>query len=413
MSRNHMYAVMVAALTAGTMIAPLSPAFADAATMQFSQPYVPVIQPGQTGQATITGTNGAGAAAITAFRVTAPDQTSFTENRYYVNGVVGPMPCTLSNANRLLTCTAPVGNQPSFPPNVRTVLGVNVAVDAGAPNGTTLGNGSWAIDSGYPDSPVPFAVETPLPGPAGPQGNDGAPGPSGTDGLPGLPGQPGSKGDPGVPGEPGLPGNPGVPGSDGTPGAPGQQGAPGPAGPQGNDGAPGPKGDDGAPGVPGTDGLPGQPGSDGNPGVPGQNGAPGPAGPKGDDGAPGPAGTDGQPGKDGLPGAPGTPGTNGAPGPAGPAGPPGPAGEPGTCNCAHEHKGKGKVVSNGPLTVRSGPSTSHKALGKLEPGTIVAVTCKVNGEKVGDNRLWYRLTDDHGWVPARYVVDKTPIPYCS
>ncbi|MGW4509093.1 SH3 domain-containing protein [Streptomyces sp. NPDC004436] len=377
MSRKHMYAVMVAALTAGTMIAPLSPAFADAATMQFSQPYVPVIQPGQTGQATITGTNGAGAAAITAFRVTAPDQTSFTENRYYVNGVVGPMPCTLSNANRLLTCTAPVGNQPSFPPNVRTVLGVNVAVDAGAPNGITLGNGSWAIDSGYPDSPVPFAVETPLPGPAGPQGNDGAPGPSGTDGLPGLPGQPGSKGDPGVPGEQGLPGNPGVPGSDGTPGAPGQDGVPGPAGPKGDDGAPGPKGDDGAPGVPGSDGLPGQPGSDGSPGVPGQNGAPGPAGPKGDDGAPGPAG------------------------------------EPGTCNCAHEHKGRGKVVSNGPLTVRSGPSTSHKALGKLEPGTIVAVTCKVNGEKVGDNKLWYRLTDDHGWVPARYVVDKTPIPYCS
>ncbi|MFJ3637440.1 SH3 domain-containing protein [Streptomyces sp. NPDC090112] len=353
MSRKHMYAVMVAALTAGTMIAPLSPAFADAATMQFSQPYVPVIQPGQTGQATITGTNGAGAAAITAFRVTAPDQTSFTENRYYVNGVVGPMPCTLSNANRLLTCTAPVGDQPSFPPNVRTVLGVNVAVDAGAPNGTTLGNGSWAIDSGYPDSPVPFAVETPLPGPAGPQGNDGAPGPSGKDGLPGQPGQPG------------------VSGSDGTPGVPGQDGAPGPAGPRGNDGAPGPAG---------TNGQPGQPG---------------------------------QPGKDGLPGAPGTPGTNGAPGPAGPAGPPGPAGEPGTCNCAHEHKGKGKVVSNGPLTVRSGPSTSHKALGKLEPGTIVAVTCKVNGEKVGDNKLWYRLTDDHGWVPARYVVDKTPIPYCS
>ncbi|MFI8362233.1 SH3 domain-containing protein [Streptomyces sp. NPDC085612] len=65
------------------------------------------------------------------------------------------------------------------------------------------------------------------------------------------------------------------------------------------------------------------------------------------------------------------------------------------------------------MTVRSGPSTSHKALGKLEPGTLVAVTCKVNGEKVGDNKLWYRLTDDHGWVPARYVVDKTPIPYCS
>ncbi|MER7758698.1 SH3 domain-containing protein [Streptomyces sp. NPDC097619] len=488
MPRRQMYAVMVVALVTGSMAAPIAPAFADAATMRFDQPYVPLIQPGQSGQTLIIGTNGVGDAPVSAFRVTAPDQTTFTESQYYVNGVAGPMPCALSNADRLLTCTAPVGAEPVFPANTRTKLSVKVTVDAAAPNGVTLENGEWAIDSGYPDTPVSFAVATPVPGPPGP---DGQPGVNGSDGTPGAPGVPGSKGDDGVPGEkgdagaPGPEGPPGTPGKDGLPGATGQPGPPGPVGPTGADGPPGPtgvKGDDGAPGVPGSDGTPGTngvPGQDGapgpqgpigvtgapgstgadgapgpkgdpgEPGLPGTDGAPGPqgpagqdgqpgvtgatgptgptgpVGPAGQDGAPGPAGTDGQPGepgKDGLPGQPGlpgpsgTPGATGAPGPTGPTGPAGPKGDPGTCNCSKDHdkeKGKGKVVSKGPLTVRSGPRSSHKALGTLQPGTVLALQCKVHGEKVGDNSLWYRLPEDRGWVPARYVMDKSPIPFCK
>ncbi|MEU8773349.1 hypothetical protein [Streptomyces sp. NPDC048606] len=474
MSRRQMYAVMVVAFVTGTMAAPMAPAFADAATMRFDQPYVPLIQPGQSGQATIVGTNGAGAAPVSAFRVTAPDQTTFSANQYYVDGVVGSMPCALSNANRLLTCTAPVGNEPAFPANARTRLSVPLTVDAGAPSGVTLENGAWAIDSGYPDSPVSFAVATPVPGPPGPPGADGAPG---SKGDPGEPGDKGSPGDPGLPGNdgapgpagtdgtPGLPGLPGEKGDDGVPGMtgpPGVTGAPGPVGPPGNDGAPGPAGTDGTPGAPGKDGLPGQKGDQGAPGVPGADGtngapglngspgqdgvpgtngapgqdgapgpagtdgapgmpgAPGPVGQPGSDGAPGPAGTDGEPGipgKDGLPGQQGTPGATGAPGTPGATGAPGPAGpkgEPGTCDCSKDHHGgKGKVVSKHPLTIRSGPSTGHRSLGSLQPSTMVALQCKAKGEKVGDNALWYRLAGNRGWVPARYVVDKSPVPYCS
>ncbi|MFJ3877127.1 SH3 domain-containing protein [Streptomyces sp. NPDC090077] len=378
MSRKHMYAVMVVALVTGTMAAPLAPAFADAATMRFDQPYVPLIQPGQSGQATVIGTNGAGAAPISAFRVTAPDQTTFTTNQYYVDGVAGTMPCTLSNANRLLTCTAAAGNEPVFPANARTRLSVALTVDAAAPDGVTLENGEWAIDSGYPDSPVSFAVATPVPGPPG------------TDGSPGVPGE---QGQPGVTGADGAPG---APGKDGLPGAPGQTGPRGPVGQTGSDGAPGPSGQDGTPGAPGEQGP---------------TGTPGPTGATGSDGAPGPAGADGTPGKDGLPGPQGTPGATGAPGPAGPAGP---KGDPGTCNCSHgHHGGKGKVISDDPVTIRSGPGSSHKALGKVSPGTLLALRCKTKGEQVGGNSLWYRLTDNHGWVPARYVAGKSPIPYCT
>ncbi|MFF3013826.1 SH3 domain-containing protein [Streptomyces sp. NPDC057939] len=406
MPRRQMYAVMVVALITGTMATPM--AFADAATMRFDQPYVPLIQPGQSGQATVIGTNGVGDASITAFRVTAPDQTTFAGNQYYVNGVVGAMPCSLSNANRLLTCTAVVGNEPAFPANSRTRLSVNLTVDAGAPDGVTLENGEWAIDSGYPDTPVSFAVATPVPGPPGP------PGEKGDTGDPGVPGSDGTNG------APGLPGQPGPPGPSGPVGPPGNDGAPGPAGTDGKDGlpgTPGAKGDTGSPGLPGTDGTNGAPGQDGAPGPAGVNGKdglpglPGPVGPPGNDGAPGPAGADGT---NGLPGTPGTPGASGAPGAPGATGPAGPKGDPGTCDCSKDHhKGRGKVVSKEPLVIRSGPGTSHKALGKLQPGSVVALQCKVNGQKVGDNAIWYRLPENRGWVPARYVIDKAPVPYCS
>ncbi|MEU9235740.1 SH3 domain-containing protein [Streptomyces subrutilus] len=53
----------------------------------------------------------------------------------------------------------------------------------------------------------------------------------------------------------------------------------------------------------------------------------------------------------------------------------------------------GKVVSRGPLKVRSKPTTRSQAVGHVYPNRTVEIRCKKNGESVDGNRLWYRLYD--------------------
>ncbi|MEV8394475.1 MULTISPECIES: SH3 domain-containing protein [unclassified Streptomyces] len=79
-----------------------------------------------------------------------------------------------------------------------------------------------------------------------------------------------------------------------------------------------------------------------------------------------------------------------------------PAGEP-----------RGKVVSRITLSIREEP-TSHSAyLGGLRPGTVIPLFCKVRGENVDGNNLWYLLGDARpGYVAARYVENQSPVPYC-
>ncbi|MET9606902.1 hypothetical protein ABZZ17_17770 [Streptomyces sp. NPDC006512] len=110
----------------------------------------------------------------------------------------------------------------------------------------------------------------------------------------------------------------------------------------------------------------------------------------------------------------------------------------------------GKVVSRGPLKVRSKPSTRGYELGKVYPNQKLALACKLRGEKVDGNDLWYLLDgkdrkedmngnepvngddglegvdggDDsasgdgvraerkRAWVSARYVKDITPVKWC-
>ncbi|MET9699883.1 SH3 domain-containing protein [Streptomyces sp. NPDC006529] len=73
----------------------------------------------------------------------------------------------------------------------------------------------------------------------------------------------------------------------------------------------------------------------------------------------------------------------------------------------------GEVVSRGPLTVRSGPSTHAGNLGRVHPGQKLRIECKERGENVAGNRLWYRLhAKQEAWVAARYVKDLTPVQWC-
>ncbi|WP_329376471.1 SH3 domain-containing protein [Streptomyces sp. NBC_01351] len=56
----------------------------------------------------------------------------------------------------------------------------------------------------------------------------------------------------------------------------------------------------------------------------------------------------------------------------------------------------GKVVSKGPLKVRSEPTTRSRLVGHLYPHTKVEIDCKKRGEKVDGNHLWYRLAEPNG-----------------
>ncbi|MFJ4923716.1 SH3 domain-containing protein [Streptomyces sp. NPDC088725] len=82
-------------------------------------------------------------------------------------------------------------------------------------------------------------------------------------------------------------------------------------------------------------------------------------------------------------------------------------------NGSEERVARGEVVSRLPLNIRERPNTHSPVLGSLRPHTIVTLACKVRGEDVEGNDLWYRL--DGGWtgyVSARYVDNFSPVSFC-
>lgn len=86
----------------------------------------------------------------------------------------------------------------------------------------------------------------------------------------------------------------------------------------------------------------------------------------------------------------------------------------------------GRVVSQGPLKIRSKPTTHSKVLGKVHPHQKLTLVCKKRGERVDGNDIWYLLEHKNGddrmagmkydhkraWVSARYVKDVTPVKWC-
>lgn len=83
----------------------------------------------------------------------------------------------------------------------------------------------------------------------------------------------------------------------------------------------------------------------------------------------------------------------------------------GTADAATTYKGK--VTANGGLTIRPAPSTHSGSNGSVAKGKTITIDCKVPGTSVGGNRLWYKLSNDKGWVAARYVSNIGAAPkYC-
>jgi uncharacterized protein YraI len=83
------------------------------------------------------------------------------------------------------------------------------------------------------------------------------------------------------------------------------------------------------------------------------------------------------------------------------------------CGTGREYHGK--VVSQGSLSVRSGPHTTNARVSSAPRGQLLPLVCKVDSQSVGGNTRWYQLVGDGGgqWVAARYVANVgTAPPYC-
>ncbi|MBA0051658.1 SH3 domain-containing protein [Streptomyces sp. AJS327] len=73
---------------------------------------------------------------------------------------------------------------------------------------------------------------------------------------------------------------------------------------------------------------------------------------------------------------------------------------------------KGKVISKLPLMIRNKPNQHGKIIGKLRPGQIVAIICKVKGQVIDGNPRWYKLpAGGYAFASARYIKNIGPAPH--
>ncbi|WP_405775475.1 SH3 domain-containing protein [Streptomyces sp. NBC_00859] len=73
---------------------------------------------------------------------------------------------------------------------------------------------------------------------------------------------------------------------------------------------------------------------------------------------------------------------------------------------------KGRVTTRAGVLVRSGPSQRYRVVGSYSYNSVVLIKCKVRGQNVNGNSLWYK-TPQGNFVSARYIANIGNIPhYC-
>ncbi|MFC8370024.1 SH3 domain-containing protein [Streptomyces sp. NPDC057239] len=71
---------------------------------------------------------------------------------------------------------------------------------------------------------------------------------------------------------------------------------------------------------------------------------------------------------------------------------------------------KGVVTANS-LALRSAPNRGSQIIRYAHKGDVVSIFCKVPGDKVDHNPLWYLLTDGTwAWGPAAHIDNLGPAP---
>ncbi len=69
------------------------------------------------------------------------------------------------------------------------------------------------------------------------------------------------------------------------------------------------------------------------------------------------------------------------------------------------------VVTAQKLALRSAPNRGSQVIRYAHKGEVVSIFCKVPGDKVDGNPLWYLLTDGTwAWGPARHIDNIGPAP---
>lgn len=72
----------------------------------------------------------------------------------------------------------------------------------------------------------------------------------------------------------------------------------------------------------------------------------------------------------------------------------------------------GTVISPTGVVLRAAPTSASAELGTLAHNAQVGLDCKVRGQNVDGNDLWYRVRGQAAWVTARYVVNTGTVPFC-
>ncbi|MFI0903634.1 hypothetical protein ACH4TE_08790 [Streptomyces sioyaensis] len=66
---------------------------------------------------------------------------------------------------------------------------------------------------------------------------------------------------------------------------------------------------------------------------------------------------------------------------------------------------EGRVVAKRGVVLRTGPSNDYRAVGSKRYGTVVAIACRLNGQEIEGNPVWYKLDDaSYAWSSVRHIV---------
>lgn len=76
------------------------------------------------------------------------------------------------------------------------------------------------------------------------------------------------------------------------------------------------------------------------------------------------------------------------------------------------HSQRGVVIAKPGILIRSQPTTASHEKGFIPRGEIVWIDCKVDGQDVWGNAIWYKIKSHNGFIAARYVKNVDHIPYC-
>lgn len=69
------------------------------------------------------------------------------------------------------------------------------------------------------------------------------------------------------------------------------------------------------------------------------------------------------------------------------------------------------IVTARSLALRSAPTRGSQVIRYASRGEILSIFCKVGGQRVDGNPLWYQITDGTwAWGPARYIDNIGPAP---